>query len=93
MICPTRRTDLNRRARSGHRCNNCRHTFAFDHDHQVCGAGWGERCDSRVNQRNGYRAREWDTRAGTVELAIPKLRQGSFFPDSENDRRERAGRV
>ena len=34
----------------------------------------------RTNQRNGYRAREWDTRAGTVELAVPKLREGSYFP-------------
>jgi putative transposase len=48
---------------------------------QVCGAGYGERSDERVNRRNGYRAREWDTRAGTVELAIPKLREGSYFPD------------
>ncbi|MEU0284043.1 IS256 family transposase [Streptomyces sp. NPDC006195] len=48
---------------------------------QVCGAGWGERSDARVNQRNGYRSREWDTRAGTVELAVPKLRTGSFYPD------------
>src|SRR5919112_2431726 len=47
----------------------------------VCGAGYGERSETRVNSRNGYRAREWDTRAGTVELAIPKLRQGSYFPD------------
>jgi putative transposase len=48
---------------------------------QVCGAGYGERSPERTNRRNGYRAREWDTRAGTVELAIPKLREGSFFPD------------
>ena len=34
----------------------------------------------RVNSRNGYRPREWDTRAGTVELAIPKLRHGSLLP-------------
>jgi putative transposase len=47
----------------------------------VCGAPYGQRSDERTNQRNGYRAREWDTRAGTVELAIPKLRQGSYFPD------------
>jgi len=47
----------------------------------VCGAGYRERSDERVNSRNGYRAREWDTRAGTVELAIPKLRTGSYFPD------------
>jgi putative transposase len=48
---------------------------------QLCGAGYGERSDERVNRRNGYRAREWDTRVGTVELAIPKLREGSYFPD------------
>jgi transposase-like protein len=47
----------------------------------VCGAGYGERSPDRVNSRNGYRGREWDTRAGTVELAIPKLRTGSYFPD------------
>ena len=47
----------------------------------------------RVNLRNGYRSREFDTRAGTVELAVPKLRDGSYFPDSEDDQRERAGRV
>jgi transposase-like protein len=47
----------------------------------ICGAPYGERSEDRVNQRNGYRAREWDTRAGTVELALPKLRQGSYFPD------------
>ena len=48
---------------------------------QICGAGYGERSAERTNRRNGYRARDWDTRAGTVELAIPKLREGSFFPD------------
>jgi putative transposase len=47
----------------------------------ICGAPYGARSDDRVNSRNGYRAREWDTRVGTVELAIPKLRQGSYFPD------------
>jgi transposase-like protein len=47
----------------------------------MCGAGFGERSDERVNWRNGYRDRDWDTRTGTVELAIPKLRQGSYFPD------------
>ena len=48
---------------------------------QICGADYGERSPDRTNRRNGYRPREWDTRAGTVELSIPKLRQGSFFPD------------
>ena len=43
---------------------------------QVCGAGYGERSDARTNQRNGYRARKWDTRVGTVELAVSKLREG-----------------
>jgi putative transposase len=44
------------------------------------GAGYGERTPSRTTQRNGYRQRRWDTRVGTVELAIPKLREGSYFP-------------
>ena len=46
----------------------------------VCGAGYGERSQERTNIRNGYRRRQWDTRAGTIDLAIPKLRQGSYFP-------------
>ncbi|GAA3719052.1 hypothetical protein GCM10022204_43960 [Microlunatus aurantiacus] len=46
----------------------------------ACGAEFGTRSPDRVNQRNGYRHREWDTRAGTIELAIPKLREGSYFP-------------
>jgi transposase-like protein len=56
----------------------------------VCGAGYGERSDQRVNTRNGYRRREWDTRAGSIDLAIPKLRQGSYFPDWLLERRRRA---
>jgi putative transposase len=48
----------------------------------ICGAEYGQRSDDRVNSRNGYRPREWDTRAGTVHLTIPKLRTGSYFPDS-----------
>jgi putative transposase len=47
----------------------------------LCGAGYGERSPDRVNIRNGYRERAWDTRVGTIELAIPKLRAGSYFPD------------
>jgi transposase-like protein len=47
----------------------------------LCGAPYGERSPERVNSRNGYRQRRWDTRAGTIELEIPKLRQGSYFPD------------
>ena len=46
-----------------------------------CNAGYGEVTRERVNSRNGYRLREWDTRAGTIELAIPKLRQGTYYPE------------
>lgn len=56
----------------------------------VCGAGYGEISPDRVNSRNGYRDRRWDTRAGTVELAIPKLREGSYFPDWLLEPRRRA---
>lgn len=56
----------------------------------LCGAEYGQVSDERVNHRNGYRLREWDTRAGTVELAIPKLRQGSYFPHWLLERRRRA---
>lgn len=44
------------------------------------GAGYGEKNGLRLAQRNGYRDRDWETRAGTVELRIPKLRTGSYFP-------------
>jgi len=47
----------------------------------LCGAPYGERSPERVNRRNGYRERDWDTRVGTIELAVPKLREGSYFPD------------
>ncbi|GAT71517.1 transposase [Planomonospora sphaerica] len=56
----------------------------------LCGAAYGERREDRVNRRNGYRKRDWDTRAGTVELAIPKLRSGTYFPDWLLQRRRRA---
>ncbi|MEV5324999.1 transposase, partial [Nonomuraea sp. NPDC052634] len=56
----------------------------------LCGADYGRRSTKRTNRRNGYRAREWDTRAGTIELAIPKLRSGSYFPDWLLERRRRA---
>jgi putative transposase len=56
----------------------------------VCGAEYGARSVERTNTRNGYRRREWDTRAGTVELAIPKLRSGSYFPEWLLERRRRA---
>jgi len=47
----------------------------------LCGARYGERSPERVNRRNGYRERDWDTRVGSIELAVPKLREGSYFPD------------
>ena len=46
----------------------------------LTGAAHGERSPARINHRNGYRERAWDTRVGTVELEIPKLRKGSYFP-------------
>jgi transposase-like protein len=46
----------------------------------LTGAGHGERSAERINHRNGYRERDWETRAGTVELRIPKLRRGSYYP-------------
>ena len=51
------------------------------------GAELGERSLERTTQRNGYRARDWDTRVGSIELAIPKLRQGSSFPSFLEPRR------
>jgi len=51
------------------------------------GAEHGERSDSRITYRNGYRPRRWDTRVGTMELGIPKLREGSYFPSLLEPRR------
>src|SRR5918995_4412094 len=51
------------------------------------GAGRYERTDERSTQRNGYRPRTWDTRVGSLELQIPKLRQGSYFPSWLEPRR------
>ncbi len=53
----------------------------------LTGAGWGEKSPQRLVQRNGYRDRVWETRAGTVELRIPKLRKGSYFPGFLEPRR------
>jgi putative transposase len=59
----------------------------------VCGAAYGVRSAERTNSRNGYRVRDFDTRAGTVEVAIPKLREGSYFPEWLLERRKRAERA
>ena len=59
----------------------------------VCGADYGARSAERTNTRNGYRHRDFDTRAGTLDVAIPKLRSGSYFPDWLLERRRRAERA
>jgi transposase-like protein len=59
----------------------------------ICGAPYAERSPERVNRRNGYRERPWDTRAGTIALEIPKLRQGSYFPGWLLEPRRRAERA
>ena len=56
----------------------------------VCGAEWGQASPERTNQRNGYRHRDLDTRVGTIDVAIPKLRSGSYFPEWLLERRKRA---
>jgi putative transposase len=56
----------------------------------LCGAGYGERSSARVNARNGYRERRWDTRVGSIDIGIPKLRHGTYFPDWLLGRRRRA---
>jgi putative transposase len=59
----------------------------------VCGAAYGTVSDERTNRRNGYRHRDFDTRAGTIDVQIPKLRQGTYFPDWLLERRRRAERA
>jgi transposase-like protein len=56
----------------------------------ICGAEWGQASPERVNQRNGYRHRDLDTRVGTIDVAIPKLRTGTYFPEWLMERRKRA---
>jgi putative transposase len=53
----------------------------------LCGAGYGERSAERANSRNGYRERVWETRAGAIDLKLPKLRTGSYFPSFLEPRR------
>ena len=55
-----------------------------------CNAAYGERTDERENSRNGYRMRPWDTRVGSVDLAVPKLRQGVYSPEFLLQPRRRA---
>ena len=59
----------------------------------VCGAAYGQASPDRTNRRNGYRDRDFDTRAGTLDLAVPKLRQGTYFPEWLLERRKRAERA
>ena len=60
---------------------------------QICGAEYATVSDNRTNTRNGYRHRDLDTRVGTIDVAVPKLRTGSFFPDWLLERRTRAERA
>ncbi len=66
------------------------HTLMGAEADALCGAGYGQRSDERSNSRNGYRHRDFDTRVGTLDVAIPKLRSGSYFPDWLLERRKRA---
>jgi putative transposase len=59
----------------------------------LCNAEYRERTPERTNTRNGYRERRWDTRVGTLEVAIPKLRKGSYFPEWLLEPRRRAERA
>ena len=56
----------------------------------VCGAEWGQSSPARTNRRNGYRHRDLDTRIGTIDVSIPKLREGSYFPEWLLEGRTRA---
>lgn len=56
----------------------------------VVGAEWGRPTPGRVSQRNGYRHRDLDTRVGTIDVAIPKLRKGTYFPEWLLERRKRS---
>ena len=59
----------------------------------VCGADYGQISPERTNRRNGYRTRRWDTRVGSIDLRIPKLGEGSYFPDWLLDARTRSERA
>jgi len=66
--------------------------MSFEAD-AICNAAYGERSGDRTNRRNGYRERQWDTRVGSIELAVPKLRKGSYYPDWLLEPRRRAERA
>ena len=59
----------------------------------LCNAAYGERTEERENSRNGYRRRRFDTRVGTIDLPIPKLRSGTYFPDWLLEKKKRAERA
>jgi len=59
----------------------------------ICGAPYRQSSKDRVNLRNGYRERRWDTRVGTIDLAIPRLRKGSYYPEWLLDPRRRSERA
>src|SRR4051812_18478380 len=59
----------------------------------VCGAAYGQVSPDRTNRRNGYRSRDFDTRSGTLDLAVPKLRSETYFPEWLLERRKRAERA
>lgn len=69
------------------------HTLMGAEADALCGAGYGQRRSECTNSRNGYRNRQFDTRAGSLDLAIPKLRQFSSFLDWLLERRKRAERA
>src|SRR3954467_7413260 len=69
------------------------HTLMGAEAEALCGAGYGQRSGERTNSRNGYRHRDFDTRAGSLDAAIPKLRHGTYFPDWLLERRKRAERA
>lgn len=60
---------------------------------ETCGAPYGVVSPDWINRRNGYRTRRWDTRVGSIDLRIPKLREGTYFPDWLLDARTRAERA
>ena len=69
------------------------HTLMGAEADALCGAGYGQRSSERTNSRNGYRHRQFDTRTGSLDLAIPKLRHGTYFPHWLLERLKRAERA